>query len=168
MRNLEWLDRILKPFKQWFRVHVIPHLPGGRRTAALVNTVLIANVSVLLAILSAMALSKAGGFNKPLIFFTGACGIAGALNTTLHIIINILSTATLASSNMFMQVLNAPSREEVDQSHTRGSWLEIGVLSARNIFRLSPFKTIAWLGFLISSIPIHLLFNSAIFEASYR
>lgn len=32
----------------------------------------------------------------------------------------------------------------------------------------SPFKTIAWLGFLISSVPIHLLFNSAIFQASYR
>lgn len=168
MRDLEWLDRILKPFKQWFKVHVTPYLPGGWRTAALVNTVLIASVSVLLTILSAIALSEAGGFNKPLIFFTGACGIAGALNTTLHIIINILSTATLASSNMFMQVLNAPSREEVDRSHARGSWLEIGVLSGRNIFRLSPFKTIAWLGFLISSIPIHLLFNSAIFEASYR
>lgn len=158
------------PFKQWFRLHVDPLLPGGWRTAALVNTVLITIVSVLLTILSTVALNEAGGFNKPLVFFTGACGGTGAsaLNATLHIIINILSTAILASSNMFMQVLNAPSRKEVDQSHARGSWLEIGVLSGRNILRLSPFKTIAWLGFSISSVPIHLLFNSAIFQASYR
>lgn len=144
--------------------------PGGWRTAALVNTVLIAIVSALMTIVSAVALIEAQGFNKPLVLFTGACGITGAsaLNATLHIIINILSTAILASSNMFMQVLNAPSREEVDHSHARGSWLEIGVLSWRNILRLSPFKTIAWLGFLISSVPIHLLFNSAIFQASYR
>lgn len=67
-----------------------------------------------------------------------------------------------------MQVLNAPSREEVDKSHMSGSWLEIGVLSWRNIVRLSPFETIAWLGFLIKSIPVHLLFNSSVFQASYR
>lgn len=170
MGKSEWFGRILKPFKQWFRVHVTPHLPGGWRTAALVNTILIAIVSVLMAVFSAVALIQAGGFNRPLVLFTGACGIGGAsaLNAVLHIIINILSTAMLASSNMFMQVLNAPSRKEVDKSHARGSWLEIGVLSGRNIFRLSPFKTIAWLGFLISSIPVHLLFNSAIFQSSYR
>lgn len=59
-------------------------------------------VAVLVTILSLVALIKAGGFNKPLVFFTGACGITGAtaLNATLHIIINILSVAILASSNI--------------------------------------------------------------------
>lgn len=165
-----YLSRIAQPFKEWFKARVAPYLPGGWRTAALVNTILMVIVSALMITLSAVALAQAGGFNKPLVLFTGACGVNGAstLNVTLHIIINIVSTAILASSNMFMQVLNAPSREEVDKSHMRGSWLEIGVLSWRNIFRLSSFKTVAWLGFFISSIPVHLLFNSSVFQASYR
>lgn len=72
-------------------------------------------VPVLVIILSVVALLEVGGFNKPLVYVTGACGITGtsALNATLHIVINIISTAILASSNMFMQVLNAPSRERL-------------------------------------------------------
>lgn len=170
MKETKWLARIRKPFKEWFRVKVTPYLPGGWRTAALVNTILMAIVSLLMTAFSVVALVKAGGFNRPLVFFTGACGATGAsgLNVGLHIFVNILSTTILASSNMFMQVLNAPSREEVDKCHARGLWLEIGVLSWRNIVRVSPFKTIAWLGFFLSSIPIHLLFNSTIFQSSYR
>jgi hypothetical protein len=88
-------------------------------------------VSILTIILSSVALHKTAGFNKPLVFFTGTCGVKGApaINVKLHIIINIISTAIFASSNIFMQVINAPSREEVDRSHQRGSCLEIGVLS---------------------------------------
>lgn len=170
MLKVGWFDGISQPFKQWFATHITPHLPGGWRTAALVNTILMTIVAILMTMFSSVALVQAGGFNKPVVFYTGSCGISGAttLNTTLHLLINILSTAILASSNMFMQILNAPSREEVDKSHARGSWLDIGVLSARNIFRLSPFKTMAWLGFLASSTPVHLLFNSTVFEASYR
>lgn len=170
MGQLGRFEGISKPFKQWFVTRITPHLPGAWRTAALVNTILITIVAILMTIFSIVALLQAGGFNRPLVIYTGTCGISGAptLNTVLHIIINVLSTAILASSNMFMQILNAPSREEVVKSHTRGSWLEIGVLSGRNIFQLSPFKSMAWLGFLASSIPIHLLFNSTIFETSYR
>lgn len=170
MRKTGWLARIQNPFKEWLRVNVTPHLPGGWRTAALVNTILTAIVSIIMTVVSVVALVKAGGFNRPLVFFTGTCGATGAsaLNAALHILVNILSTAMLASSNMFIQVLNAPSREDVDKCHARGSWLEIGVLSSRNIFRLSRFKTIAWLGFFSSSIRIHLLFNSTIFQFSYN
>ncbi|KAI0016513.1 hypothetical protein F4780DRAFT_797808 [Xylariomycetidae sp. FL0641] len=74
----------------------------------------------------------------------------------------------LASSNFFMQVLNSPSREEVDAAHRKGTWLGIGVPSVRNAFRVSRFKTWSWIILLLSSIPIHLLFNSAIFETSHR
>ncbi|KAI0546431.1 hypothetical protein F4679DRAFT_575509 [Xylaria curta] len=74
----------------------------------------------------------------------------------------------LASSNFFMQVLNAPSRDELDMAHRRGKWLEIGVSSMRNLFIVSKFKTWCWLGLSITSFPIHLLFNSAIFSTEYR
>ncbi|KAK7745100.1 hypothetical protein SLS62_009964 [Diatrype stigma] len=74
----------------------------------------------------------------------------------------------LASSNFFMQILNSPSREEIDAAHARGTWFGIGVSSVRNAFRVSTFKTWCWVALLISSIPIHLLFNSTIFETDYR
>ncbi|KAI0860619.1 hypothetical protein F4860DRAFT_199179 [Xylaria cubensis] len=67
-----------------------------------------------------------------------------------------------------MQVLNAPSRDELDVAHRRGKWLEIGVSSMRNLFIVSKFKTLCWLGLSITSLPIHLLFNSAVFSTEYR
>lgn len=92
-----YFSRIAQPFKEWFRACVTPYLPGGWRTAALVNTILMAIVSVLMITLSAAALARAGGFNRALVLFAGACGVNGAstLNVTLHIIINIISTLFL-------------------------------------------------------------------------
>ncbi|KAI0965357.1 hypothetical protein F4678DRAFT_476639 [Xylaria arbuscula] len=98
--------------------------------------------------------------------------LATAINLALHLLINIASTlvsvSRLASSNFFMQVLNAPTRQEIDDAHSKTSWLGIGVASVRNIFHVSSFKTWCWVSLLLSSIPIHLLFNSTIFEMDNR
>ncbi|KAI0596324.1 hypothetical protein F4775DRAFT_314839 [Biscogniauxia sp. FL1348] len=67
-----------------------------------------------------------------------------------------------------MQVLNSPTREEINAAHFRGSWMGIGIPSVRNAFRVSKFKTCCWLVLLLSSIPIHLVFNSTIFETDHR
>jgi hypothetical protein len=67
-----------------------------------------------------------------------------------------------------MQILNSPSREEIDKAHAEGSWLIIGVSSVGNVFRVSKFKSWCWVVLLLSSIPIHLLFNSAVFETDFR
>lgn len=67
-----------------------------------------------------------------------------------------------------MQVLNSPSREEVNAAHFKGSWLGIGVSSVRNVAHVSKFKTWSWVVLLLSSIPIHLLFNSSIFQTDHE
>jgi hypothetical protein len=67
-----------------------------------------------------------------------------------------------------MQVLNSPSRGEVDKAHTDDTWLGIGVPSVRNAFRVSRFKTISWVVLLLSSIPVHLLTNSTVFQTDQR
>jgi hypothetical protein len=67
-----------------------------------------------------------------------------------------------------MQVLNAPTRKEIDEAHFRCSWFGIGVPSVRNAFRVSRFKTWAWMLLMLTSVPIHLLFNSTIFEVDTR
>ena len=67
-----------------------------------------------------------------------------------------------------MQVLNAPSRPEVNNAHRKGSWLDISVPSLRNLFLTSKFKTWCWVACAISSVPIHLVFNSTVFRITQR
>ncbi|ETS81315.1 hypothetical protein PFICI_06317 [Pestalotiopsis fici W106-1] len=140
------------------------------RQATAINTTITSIAAVIFVPLLLAAWTKAGGIDKTLMFFSGGCdtGSASRLNVVLHLGINIFSTALLASSNFFMQILNAPSREEVVKAHGLGSWLDIGVLSSRNAFRVSRFKTASWIIFFLSSLPIHLLFNSAIFQTDNR
>ncbi|KAI1074771.1 hypothetical protein F5B20DRAFT_426034 [Whalleya microplaca] len=145
-------------------------LPGGWRTAAIWNII---GISVLLLLLIGFLIAAVIGTNdirQTFLLYTGDCKSGGATRTNfaLHLLLNVLSTAILASSNFFMQVLNAPTRKEVDLVHAKGHWVDIGIPSLRNIFRVSRFKSVAWTILFLSSVPIHLLFNSAIFEIDRR
>ncbi|ORY59505.1 uncharacterized protein BCR38DRAFT_412520 [Pseudomassariella vexata] len=145
------------------------NLSGWKQAANVNSTVLIVMSLTLLACLIT-SVSQTGGLAKAFMFYEGTCngGSASRVNVALHLLLNIVSTAILASSNFFMQVLNSPSREEVDEAHRTGSWLGIGVPSVRNAFKVAPFKTWCWIALLLSSIPIHLLFNSTIFQTDTR
>ncbi|KAI1344924.1 hypothetical protein F5Y15DRAFT_364206 [Xylariaceae sp. FL0016] len=115
---------------------------NGWKTAAKVNCTILVLMSVTMMSCVIAAYSRGEG-SKVLFFYDGTCTDKNVdvVNTALHLIINIVSTLVLASSNFFMQVLNSPSREEVNEAHFRGSWLGIGVPSVRNAFRVSRFKT---------------------------
>ena len=67
----------------------------------------------------------------------GSCSKTRIMNTWLHLAINILSTVLLSASNYCMQILSAPTRQEVDQAHMRARWLDIGVPSIRNLRSIS-------------------------------
>lgn len=54
----------------------------------------------------------------------GDAGPMKKLGLTYHVLINILSTALFTSSNYCMQILSAPSREELDAAHARNAWLD--------------------------------------------
>ncbi|RYC56619.1 hypothetical protein CHU98_g9592 [Xylaria longipes] len=154
---------------------------NGWKMAAKVNCAILVIASVTLVGLSIAAASSK---NSNIIFIlSGNCdgNLVSAVNLALHLLINIVSTLVVEvplkkweanpfnpQYNFFMQILNAPSREELDNAHSKGSWLGIGVPSVRNGFLVSKFKTWCWIALLISSIPIHLLFNSIIFETDYR
>ncbi|KAL2292348.1 hypothetical protein FJTKL_09334 [Diaporthe vaccinii] len=143
---------------------------SGWRRGAFIKTLLVSIVLLVLFPCQIIIWGRTGNAAGYQIIHTGRSdgnGV-GRLNTVLHLIINILSSLVLASTNFFMQVLNAPSRAELDSAHERGSWLDVGVPSPRNVFRVSLFKTTMWLLFFLSSIPIHLLFNSAIFSTNNR
>ena len=62
-----------------------------------------------------------------------------------------------------MQRLSAPTREEIDKAHRKGDWLDVAVPSARNLWRINRWRGVGWLLLAISSLPLHLLYNSVIF-----
>lgn len=63
-----------------------------------------------------------------------------------------------------MQCLIVPTRKECDAAHARGDWLDIGIPSFRHLSRIQWPRRIAWALLGLSSIPIHFLYNSAVFK----
>jgi len=95
-------------------------------------------------------------------FHQGSCSRTQSSVTWLHLAINILSTLLLGASNFCMQILCAPTRQEVDAAHARRKWLSIGVPSLKNLLYVDRKKSALWLLLGCSSIPLHLLWNSAV------
>lgn len=67
----------------------------------------------------------------------GNCSDARNMSTWLHLGINVLGTLLLGCSNYTMQCLSAPTRDEIDRAHAKGSWLDIGISSIRNLRRIA-------------------------------
>jgi hypothetical protein len=108
--------------------------------------------------------SKYGTHDGVSTAFEGDCDTTNRWSLGIHIIINILSSLLLSASNYTMQVLNAPTRLECDKAHARGGWMDIGITSLHNIFRVTWPRRVLWLLLGVSSVPIHLLYNSAAFK----
>lgn len=80
-----------------------------------------------------------------------------AISTAYHLLINIFSTILLSSSSYTMQILSSPTRSEVDSAHNRGQWLDIGLLSTRNLRHINRKRLALWCVLAASSVPLHLL-----------
>ncbi|KAL5050120.1 hypothetical protein BDW71DRAFT_195051 [Aspergillus fruticulosus] len=100
------------------------------------------------------------------ILYEGDCDRVRHLSTGLHLLINILSTTLLGASNYGMQYLCAPTRKDIDDAHERNSWLDIGVPSLRNLFYIPKRRRTMWLCLVLSSLPLHLVYNSTIFPTT--
>jgi hypothetical protein len=89
--------------------------------------------------------------------FTGNADDVSRMSTLLHIVINVLSTLLLSASNYAMQVLTAPTRDQCLEAHRQGNFLNVGILSLRNIKSISLRSKLLYFALAISSIPLHLL-----------
>lgn len=96
--------------------------------------------------------------------YVGDCQVVNRQNMGIHVLINALSSLLLSASNYTMQCVSAPTRKECDKAHAKGDWLDIGVPGVRNLARISLRRRVLWALLAVSSIPIHLLYNSAIFK----
>lgn len=102
--------------------------------------------------------TQRGGSFIVAVIYDGSCNTTSRWNTALHLIVNIFSTCILAASNYCMQTLVAPSRDELDISHAKRQWLDIGSASVKNLFVISFDRLGLWLVLLITATPFHLLY----------
>ncbi|MCJ1281575.1 hypothetical protein MMC26_000895 [Xylographa opegraphella] len=139
------------------------HISGWRRgvSTAAITTSLVLCINIGLAIWAATRTGTQDGIG---ILYEGICSNSSQINTGLHLAINILSTLLLGAGNYTMQCLSAPTRAEVDHAHRQGLWLDIGVSSVRNIFRIGRGRAVLWVLLGLSSLPLHLLYNSTIHQ----
>lgn len=128
-------------------------------SASTVTVVLVINVCLVIGGASTYKLDSGIGT-----LYSGNCNRVNAWNTALHVLINALSSLLLSASNYAVQCLASPTRSECDKAHARGDWLDIGVSGLRNLTRIGWQRRILWALLGISSIPVHLLFNSAVFK----
>ncbi|KAF2023167.1 hypothetical protein EK21DRAFT_119025 [Setomelanomma holmii] len=98
--------------------------------------------------------------------YQGNCETAAHINSGLHLLINVLGTVLVGASGYCMQYLSAPTRGEVSRAHASGKWLDIGVLSFRNLLTIEKKRVLLWSVLAVTSLPLHLFYNSMIFFTS--
>jgi len=150
------------------KAHVVhDHEPGWKSTVmvggAVIGLAMIANIVILTWASHLPQIGLHPGDNT-ITLFQGACSQGTTIKTWSHLTINVVSTLILVASGACMQCLSAPTREEVDRAHMKGAFLDIGVLSTRNLFRISKVRLLLWTVLSITSIPLHLIYNSVIFS----
>jgi hypothetical protein len=89
--------------------------------------------------------------------FQGDCGQASRADSGFHVAINIMSTVLLSASNYVMQILSAPTRDQVDKAHAKKVSLFIGVPNIRNLGWVGARRSVLWLLLAISALPLHFL-----------
>lgn len=91
----------------------------------------------------------------------GNCTTTKNATTVIHVGINVLSTILLGASTFCMQIMSAPTRRDIDAAHAKHEWLTIGVASFKNLLYIDRKRTVLFWVLGVSSIPLHLLWNSA-------
>ena len=138
----------------------------GYHFGVLCCAVVAAVVLIINLILTIWAVSSSGVQNGLGTLQDGSCKRTATLTFWIHLAINVLGTLLLGASNYSIQCLSSPTRSEIDKAHGKGVWLDIGVPSVRNLRHLSSARVTLWWLLAISSIPLHLLYNSAVFSTS--
>ena len=116
------------------------------KTALVINILItIANVSLLIVAVS-----------RGTVLYDGECVQMKKISVAIDLLVNVVSTLVLGSSNFAMQCLGAPTRQEIDKAHAGGHSVQIGISSWRNRHFVPWSRKKLWIIILISSVPLHL------------
>ncbi|KAG0126943.1 hypothetical protein HOY82DRAFT_491140 [Tuber indicum] len=135
---------------------------GVLACAASVVIVLFINISLTIYAATNTEYKIEGGIGT---LYSGSCDKSKTIGMWLHLGINVLSTLLLSGSNYTQQCLAAPTRSDIDAAHARRRWMDIGAPSVRNLFLIKSERVFLWIAIGITSIPLHLLYNSAVYNS---
>ncbi|KAI1172242.1 hypothetical protein F4777DRAFT_562275 [Nemania sp. FL0916] len=136
--------------------------PGWRLTGLILS---ISSAIISIAVFAVLATySRSFRFFGERVLYQGSCHKSSQISLCIQLGINVTSSIVLASSNFFMQIIAAPTRKTIDAAHKQCLFLDIGIPSCRNLFHIPKVNAVLWLLLGISSVPLHLLFNSSVLE----
>ena len=158
-----WLTSIYRRHFRWLYYHPKLQKVQGYHFGILCCAGLSAAVLLVNVVLTIWATKRYGVHGGLGTVRDGECNQVKNLAMWLHLGINILSTLLLGASSHTMQCLSAPTRHDVDRAHGQGFWLNIGTSSVRNLRRIPTYRTLLWMVVATSSVPLYLMYNSAIF-----
>ncbi|KAH7153761.1 hypothetical protein DER46DRAFT_560533 [Fusarium sp. MPI-SDFR-AT-0072] len=98
-------------------------------------------------------------------FFWGDCSTIRTTDKAAHVALNILSSLFLGVGHYCMQILVAPTREELDSAHRKGKAMEIGVPSLKNLKRIESKRVVTWVVLGAIATLLHVFWNSSIFTS---
>ena len=150
--------------------HRLPNPAGqkclsGWRVGALIGLCLATCICILNFSLTIWVWSKTNRKIEGMIgtLFEGNCETARRRSVWIHLFVNSMGTLLLAASNYCMQVLSAPDRAELTCAHERLKWLQIDIPTLHNFPYIAVDRTVLWVLLFLSSVPLHLLYNSVVF-----
>ncbi|KAI0426759.1 hypothetical protein F5Y09DRAFT_50659 [Xylaria sp. FL1042] len=155
-----WFPQINDSEKTSLRIRLSKRNQALLLQVALIAIIFSTNLFILL-----YASSKYPSINGVGLLYAGECDTVKTANRLLHLLINILSTGMLSASTFCIQLQASPTRADVDKAHKLNTWLDIGAPSLRNLKYIGRGRVIVCVVLASSSLPIHLIFNSAVFQS---
>ncbi|KAI8946798.1 hypothetical protein F4801DRAFT_596060 [Xylaria longipes] len=155
-----WFPRIDDNEKTSLRIRLSKRNRALLLQVALIATIFATNLSILLYASSKYLIRDGVG-----LLYAGDCDTVKTANRLLHLLINVLSTGMLSASTFCIQLQASPTRAEVDKAHKLNEWLDIGAPSLKNLRYISRWRLASCIVLAFSSLPIHLIFNSAVFQS---
>ncbi|KAI1462625.1 hypothetical protein F4805DRAFT_464335 [Annulohypoxylon moriforme] len=98
-------------------------------------------------------------------YVSGSCSRVSRLNSGIHVLMNVFSGILLSSGNYCMQLLVSPSRDEIDEAHSKGISLRIGVPNVKNLWHVDRKRVVGWFCIGATATLLHLFWNSSIFTS---
>ena len=89
--------------------------------------------------------------------FFGDCATTNNISSLAHLVLNVFSSLFLGAGNYCMQILAAPSRQEINRAHAKGVSLDIGTPNIKNLRHISRSRVLVWFLICISATVLHLL-----------
>lgn len=122
---------------------------GGGVALNVLLAFLILAAAIVCLILAATGAKMLGGESE---LKTGTCASVTRVNQGIHGAVNVLGFVLVAGGNYVFQVLSSPTRADVDASHAKRRWMDIGIPSLRNLRGISLARAVLAMVILVVAV----------------